>query len=81
MEISKTSTRTFNDRTGYHRHEMVRLEDGRVATEVYPRHDGPDFLGYGRSITERPLTKAEWNKVGRGESIEIPTHFSTEIIK
>jgi hypothetical protein len=77
MEISKSSTRTFNSRTGIKRHGMVRLADGRAATDCYRLHDGPDFVGNGRSITERPLTADEWAAIERGETIEVTDRFST----
>lgn len=81
MEISKSSTRTFNIRTGYHRHGMVRLADGRAATDRYPLHDGPDFVGYGRNITERPLTADEWAAIERGEVVDVDARFSTKEVE
>ena len=77
MKITKSSTKVFNSRTGYHRHGMVRLVDGRAATDRYSLHDGPDFVGNGRSITERPLTNDEWDAIERGAVVEVDARFST----
>lgn len=81
MKISKNSVRTFNIRTGYHRHSMVRLADGRAASDVYGLHDGPDFVGYGRSVTKRPLTAEEWAAVENGEIIDVDAWFSTDDVE